>query len=763
MRNQKWHQSSRNWHSVCGLVSCLLSVAVFLPKPASSAEFTAVYAWGIRNDATVVPADLTNAIAIASSLDDNVALKRDGTVVGWGHTIASRSATIPSLTGVKSVSVGYLHGFALLSNGTVVAWGDGIAGENTVPIGLSDLIAVAAGGTYNLALKSDQTVISWGEPGPWLNVPAGLSNVIAIAAGALNNNGQHSLALKNDGTVVAWGANHQGQGVVPSGLSNVVAIAAGWYHNLALKADGTVAAWGSNERGQSQVPSGLSNVVAIAAEGEHSVAARADGSVVAWGSNSYGETNVPGGLTGVIALSAGRHHNIALSLTPAIFLAQPQNQTAYIESIVTFRATVTGPRPLAFQWRRDGAIVDGAIQSPVFDGSTVSDLTLTNISFTNAGTYTVAVSNSGGSVTSAPAALIVISPPPPSIQVQPQSAPVYAGSNVTLSVTATGGTLHYQWRKDSVPVIGANASTLVFTNVDFTNAGIYTVIVSNFTGSVTSAPASLTVNAPPPPSIQAQPQSTTVQVGSTASFSVAATGFKVSYQWRKEGAALAGANAPSLVLANVGFANAGTYTVVMSNAGGSITSAPASLTVYQTPDFNVIVPSFGTAYSINGQGGNPTLSLFRGRTYIFAINTSPAHPFQTVTVGGSSYDEGVINNDIYNGILTFIVPASAPDTMRYICSVHEFGGTINIVDPPPPPMFSIVSIALTASNVVVKSLGSNDWFAIPEFSSNLVSSNWAVVPSYTNSFVNGTNVTVFNRLDPVCGSNVFLRVKNMRN
>jgi hypothetical protein len=70
---------------------------------------------------------------------------------------------------------------------------------------------------------------------------------------------------------------------------------------------------------------------------------------------------------------------------------------------------------------------------------------------------------------------------------------------------------------------------------------------------------------------------------------------------------------------------------------------------------------------------------------------------------------------------------------------------------------------LIASNVVLTSPGTNGWLAVPEFSSNLHVSNRAVVPNFVNSFIDGTSVTVFNRLDPICGSNVFLRVRNTRN
>ena len=57
------------------------------------------------------------------------------------------------------------------------------------------------------------------------------------------------------------------------------------------------------------------------------------------------------------------------------------------------------------------------------------------------------------------------------------------------------------------------------------------------------------------------------------------------------------------------------------------------------------------------------------------------------------------------------------------------------------------------------STGTNTtWLLVPQFSSNLVSGAWATVPGYTNTFANGTNTTIFPRLDPICGPDVFLRV-----
>ncbi len=86
-------------------------------------------------------------------------------------------------------------------------------------------------------------------------------------------------------------------------------------------------------------------------------------------------------------------------------------------------------------------------------------------------------------------------PPLPAILTQPQSQTVNVGASVTFSVTASGTTpLLYQWRKDGTDIPGATSAALTLNNVQTVDAGDYTVVVSNSTGSVTSAPARLTVS-----------------------------------------------------------------------------------------------------------------------------------------------------------------------------------------------------------------------------------------------------------------------------
>jgi Regulator of chromosome condensation (RCC1) repeat len=262
-----------------------------------------------------IPADLTNAAAIAAGNFFGLALRADGTIIGWGDNSYGESTASTGVTNVVAISTGYSDSLALKADGTVVGWGDDSYGQTNIPSGLTNVVAIAAGWFHGLALRADGTVAGWGGLGNndygQGTVPPGLTNVVAIAAGGL-----HSLALKADGTVVGWGDDSSSQTSVPAGVTNVVAIAAGGYHSLALKADGTVVGWGNPSENQISIPHGLTNVVAIAAGKYFSLALKADGTVVAWGQNTSGQTiTLPAGLTNVVAIAALGNQSYFLTVT----------------------------------------------------------------------------------------------------------------------------------------------------------------------------------------------------------------------------------------------------------------------------------------------------------------------------------------------------------------------------------------------------------------------------------------------------------------
>jgi len=121
----------------------------------------------------------------------------------------------------------------------------------------------------------------------------------------------------------------------------------------------------------------------------------------------------------------------------------------------------------------------------------------------------------------------------PIITAQPASTVVVAGASVTFSVTAeSGSALSYQWRKDVTAIPSATQQSLVLQAVQRTDAGVYSVVVSNATGAATSSPAELAVNTGASPQIAAQPLPVSVAFGEKAVLDVGANGSApVTFRW----------------------------------------------------------------------------------------------------------------------------------------------------------------------------------------------------------------------------------------
>lgn len=192
----------------------------------------------------------------------------------------------------------------------------------------------------------------------------------------------------------------------------------------------------------------------------------------------------------------------------------------------------------------------------------------------------------------------------PTISTHPTAQTACSGSSVTFSVTASGTTpLSYQWQKDGTVIPGATSASYTIGSVAPAHAGTYTVVVTNKAGSVTSSPAQLTVNAPP--TVTAQPDSQSACVGTRVLFTVTATGSSpLTYQWKKDGVDIPGATTALYTIPSVTEAHVGAYTVVVSNACGSVASTPAELSL-QLPPVIATPPRAQTAC----QGQSVTLAV----------------------------------------------------------------------------------------------------------------------------------------------------------
>ena len=174
----------------------------------------------------------------------------------------------------------------------------------------------------------------------------------------------------------------------------------------------------------------------------------------------------------------------------------------------------------------------------------------------------------------------VVAPQPPTITQPPVSQTVVSGAAASFSITASGtAPLNFQWNRNGVAIAGATGANYILASAQLSDAGSYTVVVTNSVGTVTSSAVTLTVTATAP-TILSQPVSSVFNAGSGVQLSVVASGTApLSYQWRKAGAPIAGATNATLSFASVQTNDVGAYTVTVSNVAGSVTSNAAILAV----------------------------------------------------------------------------------------------------------------------------------------------------------------------------------------
>jgi hypothetical protein len=336
--------------------------------------------------------------------------------------------------------------------------------------------------------------------------------------------------------------------------------------------------------------------------------------------------------------------------SPPLITEQPQPQTVQVDSYASFHVEAVGSPVLRYQWQRDGVdIVDQTTPFLYVYPTRVAD---------NAARFTAVVTNAYGSATSNTVALTVNTTPlPPLITGQPLPISVQVGATATFQVVAVsqGGALSYQWRRNGGPITGATSSTYTTPpTVAGDNGSAYSVLVSSSNGtSVSSNGALLTVGTPTPLAISNQPQDTSVSAGQSASFSVTATGGSaaITYQWRRNGSNIAGANAVSYTTPATTLADNGTtFSVVVGSASDSVTSNNATLTVTQ--------PTAGNGYYLLTSAGplvDSTITFANGTQAlptqaVVAVNSAaPNNGAVTVEPAGqtrflfSSVIEGTVN------------------------------------------------------------------------------------------------------------------------
>ncbi|HVM48324.1 MAG TPA: immunoglobulin domain-containing protein [Candidatus Acidoferrum sp.] len=335
--------------------------------------------------------------------------------------------------------------------------------------------------------------------------------------------------------------------------------------------------------------------------------------------------------------------NALLLLTDPSIVGQPQSVTNLYGTTATFQVTPSGTAPFSYQWHEAG--VGDLSDTGNISGSRTNLLSISGVSYTDAGTYSVTVTNSLGSVDSAPAVLTVLDP---AITNQPVSTTNVTGSTATFHVGAIGTPgLNYVWYQnttilfdDGVKYAGSSTDTLSISNVASTDQSTYSVVVLNGGGlSVTSSPVTLTAVSPPAPiNITEQPTPRKVLAGSKTVVAVGYTGSSPQFQWQFGGTNIPGATAAAYILTNVQPAVTGNYQVIVSNSLNVQTSSPAavaiiaSLHLYPT---NIAVLRVGDgAEALTTHGNSISVDQFApDGTYLTTMSLPDGGPTSVVAIG----------------------------------------------------------------------------------------------------------------------------------
>ena len=349
---------------------------------------------------------------------------------------------------------------------------------------------------------------------------------------------------------------------------------------------------------------------------------------------------------GAVASSSAKLSVTASAIAPAI-TSQPSDASITAGKTGTFSVVASGTAPLSYQWERNGTAIAGA--------TSASYTTPAETTGDNGVAFAVVVTNSAGSATSRSAKLTVAAPGgpvAPSITVQPADQSIKAGQTATYFVTATGtAPLSYQWRRNGAAIAGATSARYTTTTAD--SGATFAVVVSNSAGSATSRSAKLTVTAPGgpvAPSITVQPADQSIKAGQTATFSVGASGTApLSYQWRKNGAAIAGATSATYTTpAETTADNGATFAVVVSDSAGSVISRSARLTVGRALTQGTDVVTYKNDLARTGQNltetvltlSNVNATSFGKLRFLSTDGKVDAQPLylSALTVGGATHN-----------------------------------------------------------------------------------------------------------------------------
>lgn len=346
----------------------------------------------------------------------------------------------------------------------------------TQPVSLS--VATGAAATFTVvATGTAPLTYQWAKGG--VAITSATSATLALTTVAAADAGSYTVTVSNAaGSVTSTAATLT---VTTSGLSAPVittqpvsqTVAAGAAVTFSVNATGTGTLTYSWFKDGRLVSLGGSATLSIAA------ATAADAGVYRVTVSSVGGSTTSDGATLTVSSTLPPPN----PGTPPAITTQPVSLLVNTGAAATFTVVATGTAPLHYTWMKNGRVIENS------DSATYA---IASAKVEDAAVYTVKVSNSAGSVTSASASLAV-NLVAGTVTTAPANLAVKAGAEAKFAVTAAGTGLTYQWAFNGRPIKGATDASLTLTNVGPLAAGAYGVTISTSAGPAAAAAAALTV------------------------------------------------------------------------------------------------------------------------------------------------------------------------------------------------------------------------------------------------------------------------------
>lgn len=273
---------------------------------------------------------------------------------------------------------------------------------------------------------------------------------------------------------------------------------------------------------------------------------------------------------------------------------QKSGAAAMVVEVVEPAAVVAAPRDTVIAAGRELALVCGAVgtdasfawlrNDSLLEEETDSILLIDTVTMADsAAAYVCIVSNVAGSDTAAAATVTALRPA--HITADPTDAIISPNYDARFTTSASGSNIVYQWQYEGADIEGADSSILVFELVsDSLDGAAYRCIVANAASADTSDYARILFT--DKPVIIRQPVNDTVELDSSAKFSVAATSpGEFTYRWQRNGAPIDSNASDSVytIEAATGDDHGALFRCILTNDFGSDTTAEVGLYVLAAP------------------------------------------------------------------------------------------------------------------------------------------------------------------------------------